>query len=153
MPKHAIQTVWSLSKFHTTAILKEVFAKHNIEVGEEIVQELCNIVFEKNPIRVTTSEKVTLSTDYRRNRYCREHFSIIEPTELLYDWTSRKAFFYVSVNLVIELVMNRVEFLEKLVFSQACTPGYFKLFKMVTTLCKINFLENRRCLLHYYRWF
>ena len=75
----------------------EVFAKHNIEVEEEVIQEISNIVFENNPVLVTTSEKGKLSADYRRNRYFREHFSIIEPTELLYDRTSRKAFVYVSV--------------------------------------------------------
>ncbi len=85
--KHAIQAIieefndiLSLSKFHTTEILKEVFAKHNIEVEEEIIQEISNSVFDKNPVLVSTSEKGTLSTDYRRNRYFREHFSIIEPT-------------------------------------------------------------------------
>ena len=76
-----------------------------------------------------TSEKGTLSTDYRRNRYFREHFSIIEPTELLYDRTSRTAFVYVSVNQVIELLLNRAEFLEELVFSEECTPGYYKTFQ------------------------
>lgn len=110
MPKHAIQTVidefndiLSLSKFHTTEILKEVFAKHNIEVEDEVIQDISKTLLEKNPVLVTTSEKGKLSTDYRINRYFREHFSIIEPTELLYDRTSKTAFVYVSVNQVIEL--------------------------------------------------
>ncbi|XP_071337763.1 uncharacterized protein [Trachinotus anak] len=134
--KHAIQAIieefndiLSLSKFHTTEILKEVFAKHNIEVEEEIIQEISNSVFDKNPVLVTTSEKGTLSTDYRRNKYFREHFSIIEPTELLYDRTSKKAFVYVSVNQVIELLLNRAEFLEKLVFTEESTPGFYKTFQ------------------------
>lgn len=45
VPKHAIQAIidefndiLSLSKCHTTEILKEVFAKHNIEVEEEVIQ-------------------------------------------------------------------------------------------------------------------
>lgn len=63
---------------------------------------------------MTMSEKGTLSTNYRRNRYFWEHFSTIEPAELFYDRTSRKAFVYVSVNQVIELLLNRAEFLEKL---------------------------------------
>lgn len=94
VPKHVIQTIidefndiLSLSKFHTTEILKEVFAKHNIEVEEEFIQEISNTILEKNPVLVTTSEKGKLSTDYRRNRYFRQHFSIIGPTELLYDFS------------------------------------------------------------------
>ena len=134
--KHAIQAIieelnhiLSLSKFHTTEILKEVFAKHNIEVEGEVIQDIRNIVFEKNPVLVTTSEKGTLSTDYRRNRYFKDHFSIIEPTELLYNRTPRKAFVYVSVNQVIELLLNRAEFLQKLVFSEEPTPGFYKTFQ------------------------
>ena len=94
--KHAIQgiieecnDILSLSKFHTTEILKEIFAKHDIEVKEEIIQEISNSVFDTNPVLFSTSEEGTLSTDYRRNKYFREHFSIIEPTELLYDQTSK----------------------------------------------------------------
>lgn len=46
VPKHAIQAIidefndiLSLFKFHTTEILKEVFAKHNIEVREEVIKK------------------------------------------------------------------------------------------------------------------
>lgn len=137
VPKHAIQAIIdefndisSLSKFHTTEILKEVFAKHNIEVDKEVIQEISNTVLKKNnPVLVTTAEKGKLSTDYRRNRYFREHFSIIEPTELLYDRTSRKAFVYVSVNQVIELLLNRAEFLENNVFSEGSITGFYKTFQ------------------------
>ncbi|XP_036952445.1 uncharacterized protein LOC119018692 isoform X1 [Acanthopagrus latus] len=136
VPKHAIQAIidefsdiLSFSKFHTTKILKDVLAKHNIEVEEDVIQEISSTVFEKNPVLVTTAEKGALSTDYRRNRYFKEHFSIIEPTELLYDRTSKKAFVYVSVNEVIELLLNRGEFLEKLVFSEESTPGIYKTFQ------------------------
>lgn len=37
----------SLSKFHTTEILREVFAKHNNEVEEEVIQEISNTVLKK----------------------------------------------------------------------------------------------------------
>ena len=36
--------ILSFFKFHTSAVLKEVFAKHNIEIEEEVVQEISNTV-------------------------------------------------------------------------------------------------------------
>lgn len=41
----------SLSKFHTTEILREVFAKHNNEVEEEVIQEISNTVLKKKVIQ------------------------------------------------------------------------------------------------------
>lgn len=40
----AFNDILSISKFHTTEILKEVFAKHIIEVEEEVIQEISNIL-------------------------------------------------------------------------------------------------------------
>lgn len=68
-------------------------------------------------------EKGTLSIDYKRNRY------FIEPTELLYGQISRKAFVYVSVNHVSELLLNRAEFIENIVFSKESIPGFYKTFQ------------------------
>lgn len=49
--KHAIQAIidefndiLSLSRFHTAEILREVFAKHNIEVAEEVTREISHSV-------------------------------------------------------------------------------------------------------------
>lgn len=75
------------------------------------------------------SEKGTISTDCRRNRCFKEHFSIIEPIEFLYDRTSKKSFVYVPVNKVIDLLRNRSEFLEKIVFRGETAPGHCKSFQ------------------------
>lgn len=83
----------------------------------------------KNPVLVITSEKGTLLTDYRRNRYFREHFSIIEPTELLCNRTSKQAFVSISANQVVEHLWNTAEFLEKVVFSEESPPGFYKTFQ------------------------
>lgn len=101
------------------------------------------IVFQKNPVVVCTSDKGTLSTDYRRNRYFKDHFSIVEPTEQLYEHTSKKAFVYVSVAQVIELFLNRAEFLEKLVFREECTP--YKSFQDSHYFKQNNFFCKQEC--------
>lgn len=117
------------SKFHTLQNIREILTKHNIEIDDSVVQEITDAIFQTNPLLVTTSDKGTLSTDYRRNTYFKEHFSVIEPTEYLYDRTHKNVFVYVSITQVLESLLGCAEFLDKAVFNQESLPGTYKSFQ------------------------
>lgn len=59
----------------------------NIDVDTSVQQAISSAIFETDPLLLTTSEKGSLSTDHRRNLYFKEHISVIEITEYLYDRT------------------------------------------------------------------
>lgn len=65
--------------------IKDILVKRNINVD-------ISVIYATNPFLVTTTEKECLSTDYRRNLYFKDNFSIIEPNEYLYDRRHTKKF-------------------------------------------------------------
>lgn len=60
-----------------------------------MITDLVNSIYESNPLRAALSEKGPLGTAYQRNRYLKEHLSIVEPIEYILDAKEGKTFQYV----------------------------------------------------------
>lgn len=92
-----IHDILHFSKSLAVESIINILVKRKIDVDNYILQEINSAIFETNPLLLTTSEKGSLSTDHRRNVYLKGHFSVIEPTEYLYDRTHKTHFVYVSL--------------------------------------------------------
>lgn len=119
----------SFSSIQTLNSVKDILSKHNIETNDSVLQEISNAIVQTNPLLLTTSEKGSLSTDHRRHLYFKEHFSVIEPTEYLYNTAHKNAFVYISVTKVLENLLERADFLDQIVFDQESLSGRFKSFQ------------------------
>ena len=106
-----------------------MLTKHYIQLVDFVVSEINETIFQTNPLIVTTQAKGALSTDYRRNLYFKEHFRVIEPIEYLYDRTYKSTFVYVSIIQVLESLLERDDFLDKVVFSQETLTGQYRSFQ------------------------
>jgi len=124
-----LRDILYFSKFLALNTIKDILVKHKIDTDLSILQEITNAIFETNPLLLTTSEKGSLSTDHRRNSYFKEHFSVLEPTEYLYDRTRKNHFVYVSVYQVLERLLSHPGLLDKIVFNQQSPPGHFESFQ------------------------
>ncbi|KAL2079481.1 hypothetical protein ACEWY4_001208 [Coilia grayii] len=109
--------------------ITDICTKHGIDKDSEILQEITGALFECNPIIQTTSERGRLSTQYRRDLYFQEHFSILKPTEYLYDRTCKESFIYVPINDTLNNMLCNVDFVDKIVFNQSSTSGQLNSFQ------------------------
>lgn len=117
------------SKVHSLQKIKEVFTKHSIEIDDCVVKEINDSIFQTNPLILTTEAKGALSTNHRRNLYFKQHFPVIEPTEYTYSTTHKNTFVYVSIIQVLENLLGRSDFLDKLVFIKVDKPGQYGSFQ------------------------
>ncbi len=124
-----IHDILHFSKSLAVESIKNILVKRKIYVDTSIFQEISSAIFETNPLILTTSGKGSLSTDHRRNLYFKEHFSVIEPTEYLYDRIHKNHFVYVSLYHVLERLLGQKGILDKIVFSGESTPGHFESFQ------------------------
>lgn len=106
-----------------------MLAQQNIQVVEGGVENIIDAVFKANPLIEYTDPKDTLSTDYKRNVYFRNHFPIIEPAEYTYRTTSRNTLVYVSVIDVLESLLIQEYFSEKLDFGESNGLGLYQSFR------------------------
>ncbi|KAL3999898.1 somatostatin receptor 2 [Sarotherodon galilaeus] len=119
----------SFSNIRTLTSVKEILSKHEIEVNDCVLQDISNALVQTNPLLLTTSEKGPLSTDHRRNIYFKEQFSVVEPTEYLYNTAHKNSFVYISVTKILETLLRRADFLDQIVFNQEALSGHFKSFQ------------------------
>ncbi|XP_034051009.1 uncharacterized protein LOC117531911 isoform X2 [Thalassophryne amazonica] len=104
-----LRNLLSFSNIHTLRSVKEILSKHETEVNDCVLQEISNAIVQTNPLLLTI-EKGSLSTDHRRNIYFKEHFSVVEPTEYLYNTAHKNSFVYVSVTKILETLLSRADF-------------------------------------------
>lgn len=108
----------SFSNIHALNSVKEILSKHEIEVNDSVLQEISNAIVQTNPLLLTTLKKGSLSTDHRRNIYFKEPFSVVEPTEYLYNTAQKNSFVYISVTKTLETLLSRADFVDQIVFNQ-----------------------------------
>lgn len=114
--------------------MKEILAKHKIEVNSSVLQEISNSIVQTNPLLLTMSEKDSLSTDHRRNIYFKEHFSVIEPTEYLYNTAHKNSFVYISIAKLLETLLGCADFFGPCcVLSKVFLDNLILLLKASTT--------------------
>ncbi|XP_062250776.1 uncharacterized protein LOC133960292 [Platichthys flesus] len=122
----------SLSKFTATQSIRDVlktFPSCTESVIEELTERISDSIYNTNPYLLATSEKGILSTEYRRIKYFKEHFKVIDPVEYLYDRKHQNTFVYVSLFEVLEVLLNRPDVLEKVFFDEDCLPGQYRSFR------------------------
>lgn len=78
--------------------VKNILRKYEGLTDDSVANEISDAVFNLNSLLSSTSERSRLSTDYRRNAYFKEHFTVIDPVEYIYDLAHKKTFVYVSVS-------------------------------------------------------
>lgn len=124
-----VHDIFHFSKSLAVESIKNILVKQKIDVDAYVLQEISSAIFETNPLLLTTSEKGSLSTDHRKNLYFKEHFTVIEPTQYLYDRMHKNHFVYVSLYNVLECLLDRTDILDKIVFNQQSTSGHFESFQ------------------------
>lgn len=89
-------------------IVNNTLKKHNCSVEELVITDLVNNICKLNPLSAAFSEDGPLGTAHNRNRYLKEHFSIVEPLEYVLDAKEGRTIQYVPIlQSLSEILKNR----------------------------------------------
>lgn len=72
-------------------------------VISDLVKSICYL----NPLASALSEKGPLATAFKRQRYLRDHFDIIELVEYILDAKEGRTFQYVPILQLSEILKNK----------------------------------------------
>lgn len=67
----------------STQVILDTFQKHDLHVDQLVIKELISSLSSSNPLLNATSKDCPLATAFKRMKYYREHFKIIEPVEMI----------------------------------------------------------------------
>lgn len=140
-----VEELHFISSSASGPILKEVlqssFKKHNCQVDDFLISELVTNLCESNPISFALRSNGPLSTSYKRRKYFKEHFSMVEPIEYLLDAREQKSFQYIPILKSLQEILKKKEILDFLKHGNEAddTPeNHYKSFRDGT-----NFKNNK----------
>jgi len=90
----------------TQETITQFFVDHNCQVDESLVQELATELCTSHPIQLVIGKEGPLSTAWRRNKYYRSKFCVVEPVEYVIDRRNRRSFQYIPVLKTLQQVLN-----------------------------------------------
>lgn len=99
-------------------IVHDTLEKHNCTIEDLVIKDLVNSICQLNSLSSALSEEGPLGTSYQRNKYLKEHFSIIEPLEYILDAKEGKTFQYVPILPTLLQILKNGDIQEK-VFRSA----------------------------------
>lgn len=91
--------------------------KNNCTVEHSIVSDLIKQICESNPISSSLKPSGSLYTQYKRRKFFKKNFPIVEPVEYVLDEKARRTFQYVPILPSLLQILSKKELQEKLLFS------------------------------------
>ncbi|XP_056336525.1 uncharacterized protein LOC130247306 isoform X1 [Danio aesculapii] len=137
---HCLNEIQILSKPSIEKVIQDILCNHNCNVEQSVITEITEAVHRINPLYATT-EKGTLSTDYKWNIYFKQHFDVVEPVEFVFSRPKNKTFVYVPILEVLKKFLST----SQKTFSNTSTNGFYascfdgQHFKEHPLLCAENF--------------
>ncbi|XP_026114794.1 uncharacterized protein LOC113093153 isoform X1 [Carassius auratus] len=90
----------------TQKTITEFLVDHNCQVVGSLVQELAKELCTAHPIQLAIGKDGPLSTAYRRNKYYRRNFFVVESVEYVLDKKNRRSFQYIPLLKLLQQVLN-----------------------------------------------
>lgn len=87
-------------------LVSEIFTKNNCVVDEAIVSEFVDKLCHSNPFNAAFEPDGPFSSKYKRGKYFKENFRVIEPVEYILDPEGNCSFQYVPVRDSLQQLLN-----------------------------------------------
>jgi len=98
-------------------IVQNTLKTHNCSVEELVITDLVNSICKLNPLSAALSEEGLLGTAHKRNKYTKEHFSVVEPLEYILCAKEGCTFQYVPILQSLSEILKNSDIQEKVLKS------------------------------------
>lgn len=99
----------------STQVFLETFQKHDLHVDQQVVQELFSSLSLHNPLLKSTSQDGPLAIAFKRMKYYRENFDVIDPVEYIVQSETNRSFQYVPILKLLQQLLNQKQIIRKVV--------------------------------------
>lgn len=99
----------------TVNTIETMFQKHGSVPEKSVIKEVATALATSHPLLKSIEKGGSLSTSYLRNKFYRENFNVIEPTEYMLDEKENKSFQYVPLLKSLQQLFNRKDVVDKVV--------------------------------------
>ncbi|XP_024118247.1 uncharacterized protein LOC112139642, partial [Oryzias melastigma] len=97
-------------------LITDTLGKHKICVDSHLIDELSNITL-SNPLLKAIGKEGPLATSYKRKKYYKKIFKVIEPVEYILDSQTQRTFQYVPILKSLQQLLHQKHTLQTIVDS------------------------------------
>lgn len=123
----------SASVSSSTEVIHDTFQKHNLCVDHLVMKELISSLSSSNPLLKATTKDGPLATAFKRMKYYRDNFDIIDPVEMILQSKKHRSFQYIPIIKSLQQLLNQKNILNKVVNGhtgqQIIHDGSYRSFK------------------------
>lgn len=101
-----LQFICTSSTQYIPKLVNDIFTKNNCAVDEAIVSELVDKLCHSNPLSAAFGPEGQFSSKFRRRKYFKENFSVIEPVEYILDPEGNCSFQYVPILQTLQQLLK-----------------------------------------------
>nr|XP_055065480.1 uncharacterized protein LOC129447733 isoform X2 [Misgurnus anguillicaudatus]XP_055065481.1 uncharacterized protein LOC129447733 isoform X2 [Misgurnus anguillicaudatus] len=95
--------------------IADIFKKHNLNIGQAVVEELANSVCVSHPVTKSFEKCGPLATSYKRKQYYKVHFRVVEPVEYFLSVEQKRSFQYVPLLQLLQEILSHNKLLDKVI--------------------------------------
>ncbi len=106
-----LQFICTSSTQYIPKLVSDFFTKNNCAVEQDLVSELVDKLCYSNPLNVAFCPNGPLCSKFKREKYFKENFSVIEPVEYILDPEENCSFQYVPVLQTLQQLLNNEDIL------------------------------------------
>lgn len=118
--------------------------KHDCELEEMVVSDSVKELSESNPISKALRPDGCLATAYKREKFYKKTFNVVEPVEYILDQSKGLTFQYVPILKSLSQILSQKDVLEKAFTLYTTDEGSH--FMMTHIIKKMHFFPVKKCL-------
>ena len=92
--------------------ISNILRDHSLQIDESIIKELAEVVCKSNPLGKAISKEGPLATAFKRKKYYKQHFNVVEPIEFILDRPKNKTHQYIPILPSLQKLFNCKDILE-----------------------------------------
>ena len=97
--------------------LSDIFKNHCVEIDESIVKELAQEVCKSNPLTKAFAKDGPLATSFKRKKYYKEYFSVVNPVEYILDPKSKRTYQYIPILRSLQHLLSNSDILKSVIHT------------------------------------
>lgn len=102
---HFLMSSASLPALH--AIVSDFCTKHNLGLNETEIVELASAACVSNPLTKSIGDQGPLSTAFKRKKYFKDKFQVVEPVEYVLNKDSKHTYQYISFLQSLQQLLSK----------------------------------------------
>ena len=92
----------------TTDVIQDTLSSHSLHVDHTFMKELASTLCVSNPICKSIGKGCPLATSFKRKKYYKDNFKVVEPIEYILDEKGKRTLQYVPVLKVLHQLFRRL---------------------------------------------